>query len=397
MRNGLQIARVLGIPIRVHWSWFAILLLITWTLAEGYFPGRLPGAAVRVLWAYGLIAALLLFVSILLHELSHAVVARRAGVTVSGITLHVFGGVAQLEREPDSPRTELLMAAAGPLTSLAVAAACWAALGALRLPPAAEAVVRYLGGVNLLVALFNLVPGFPLDGGRLLRAALWAWRRDVAWATRIASVAGSSFAFLLVAAGTLRLMAGEFVPGAWLVLIGLFLQQAARASYGELIARRSLEPVPVAEAMSRDVIVAPAGASLRHLVDAYFWPHHVGSFPVVADGTPGDGLVGIVTIQHVKAVPAERWTATTVRDVMIPLRDDLTVSASASCWEALRRLTANGVGRLVVRDGGRLVGYISLRDVTHLLALRAAGAALDGQRDRGRAADRGWPRVERVA
>jgi CBS domain-containing protein len=237
-------------------------------------------------------------------------------------------------------------------------------------------LLLYVGGVNLVVGTFNLVPGFPLDGGRLLRAALWAWRRDLAWATRVASYAGSSFGFALVAFGLLRLLGGEVIGGLWLVLIGMFLQQAAGASYGQMVARRSLEGVPVHEAMARDVITVPDGITLAELVDGYFWPHHVTSFPVVSGAGPTARPVGVVTIGHVKGVPRARWGATAVREVMAPLRDDLTIEPSASCWEALSRVTGNGVGRLAVLQSGRLVGYLSVRDLMHVLAL--GGAAREG-------------------
>lgn len=397
MRDGFEIARVLGIPIRIHWSWFPVVALITWSLAAGYFPGRLPGATLRLLWLYGLGATVLLFASVLLHELAHAVVARRAGLPVGGITLHVFGGVAQLEREPSSPRTEFTMAAAGPLTSYAIAALCWLALRAWPAAEAGEAILAYLGAVNVVVATFNLVPGFPLDGGRLLRSALWAWRGDLAWATRVASHAGSGFAVFLIVVGALRFVAGETVGGAWLVLIGLFLRQAARASFGELVARRSLEHVPVADAMARDVVVVPATASVEHLVDAFFWRHHVTSFPVVAGPAGRDGVVGIVTIHEVKALPAERWRDTTVRDVMVPMREDLAVTPGTSCWDALGLLSRNGVGRLLVQEGARLVGYLSLRDVLHLLALQTAGGVGAGRERHGPAVPRAVPPMGRAA
>jgi Zn-dependent protease len=382
MRDAFPVARVLGIPIRIHWSWFAVLGLITWTLAEGYFPARLPALSSGLTWLLGLVAALLLFGSVLLHELSHALVARLAGLPVSGITLHVFGGVAQLEREPDSPRTEFVMAAVGPLASYLVAVACWLALRVPGLSPESEAVLLYLGSVNALVGTFNLVPGFPLDGGRLLRSTLWAWRGDLAWATRIAGFAGSTVALVLVAAGGLRILDGELVGGLWLMLIGLFLHQAASGSYEELVARRSLERVSVAEAMSRDVVAVPASATVERLVDVYFWQHHVPSLPVVADAARPGEVVGIVTLDQVKALPRGHWPHTVVRDVMVPLHPDLTVAPAASCWEALGRLARSGVGCLVVLEGGRLVGCLRVQDVVHLLTLQAA-AGPDGRIGRG--------------
>jgi Zn-dependent protease/predicted transcriptional regulator len=394
MRDAIQIARIFGIPIRLHWSWFLVLGLLTWTLAAGYFSTELPEGSGDHAWLYGLAAALLLFASVLLHELSHAVVARRADIPVSGITLHVFGGVAQLEREPASPGAEFRMAAVGPLTSFAIAAACWAAVRTWTLPAGWDALVMYLGRINLLVAAFNLVPGFPLDGGRLLRAALWAWRRDLIWATRIASTAGTVFGFALIAWGAARLFGGELVGGLWLMLIGMFLHQVASASYAQLVARRSLGRVPVHEAMTREVIAVPADATVAELVDRYFWPHHVASFPVVDGGGPGAALVGVVTIGQVKGVPREEWPSTRVADIMAALRDDLTIGPDASSWEALGKLNRNGVGRLAVVEAGRLVGYLSVRDVTHLLVLETAGGEGPVGRPAGPAP---WRRLDRAA
>jgi Zn-dependent protease/CBS domain-containing protein len=366
----LQIVRVLGIPIRLHWSWFLAVALVTWTLAAGYFPAQLPDASAGRVWLYGLVATLLLFGSVLLHELSHAVVARRVGVPVSGITLFVFGGAAQMAREPDSPRAEFLMAVVGPLTSYAVALGCWLTLGAWSPALVGESLLLYLGAVNVVIGTFNLVPGFPLDGGRLLRSALWAWRRDLAWATRMASYAGSAFGFVLVGWGGLRVFGGELIGGTWLLLMGMFLQQAASGSYAQFVARRSLGRVSVDEAMTREVVTVPAGATLGTVVDHYFWPHHVTSFPVVEG--PGQAVLGVVTIGHVKQVPRERWPSTTAADVMVRLHEDLTIPPSASCWDALAKLNRNGVGRLAVVQAGRLVGYLSVRDVAHLLMLEAA-------------------------
>jgi Zn-dependent protease len=373
MREAFTIVRVAGIPIRLHWSWFVVLALATWTLAAGYFPAQLPDASARLAWLYGLLASLLLFGSVLLHELSHAFVARRVGVPVSGITLHVFGGVAQLEREPDSPGAEFAMAIVGPLTSYVIAAVCWLPLRAWQLSSGGEAILLYLSTINVLVGTFNLIPGFPLDGGRLLRSALWAWRRDLAWATRIASYAGTAFGVLLMALGALRVMSGELLGGLWLVLIGAFLQQAASGSYAQLVARRSLGRVAVHEAMTRAVVTVPGGLTLAELVEGYFWHNHVASFPVVDGHGPGSVVRGIVTMGQVKAVPRERWSSTLVTDVMVRLRDDLIIRPTASCWEALTRMTRNGLGRLAVVDAGRLVGYLSVRDLAHLLALETAG------------------------
>ena len=226
----LQVFRVAGIPVRVDFGWLLVFALVSWSLANGYFPRVLPEVSHGAIWLHAVVAAALLFVSVFLHELFHALVAVQHGMRVRGIRLHVFGGVSELESEPPSPMAELRIAAVGPLVSLVIAALCYA-LGRMVVGvPWAIALTGYLAAVNLIIGLFNLVPGFPLDGGRLLRAMLWWWsgRRD--WATRWASRAGIAFGLLLMVLGVARTLGGETVGGLWFVLIGLFLQHAARAS-----------------------------------------------------------------------------------------------------------------------------------------------------------------------
>jgi Zn-dependent protease/predicted transcriptional regulator len=379
MTETLQLGRVLGIPVRLHWSWFLILGVLTWSLAAGYLPVRLPAASAGELWVYGFLAALLLFASVLLHEMSHAMMARRYGLPVAGITLHVFGGVSELQREPDSPRSEFLMAVVGPVTSYGVAGACWVILRLTGLGDGAVAVLEYLLRINILVGTFNLVPGFPLDGGRLLRSLLWAWGGSLARATQLASRIGEMVGLVLVFWGGMRLFAGAVVGGLWFILIGLFLRQAAASSYQQLVWRRSLERIPVRDAMTRDVIAVPGEATIERVVDDYFWPHHVASFPVLDDG---QRVAGVVTMGLVKSVPRERWGSTAVREIMTPLRDDLTIAPGASCWEAFEKLARNDIGRVVVLADRGLVGYLSIKDVLHLIQVEAAAGGARGTSDR---------------
>jgi len=298
----LQIFRVAGVPVRVDASWLVVFGLISWSLAAGYFPHVLPEATTAAAWTHGVVAALLLFVSVFLHELSHALVAIEHGVPVSGIRLHVFGGVSELEAEPPTPRAELLIAVVGPLTSFVIAALCYGLGRAVGGPPWVSALTGYLAAVNLLLGLFNLVPGFPLDGGRLLRAMLWWATGRRSWATLWASRAGSAFAFVMIALGVVRALGGEMVGGLWFVLIGTFLYQAARASRELIGVRERLEPLRVAEIMSPvetpvERLEAPAlGAAVTP--EASAWSAYVklgrvrgGPVPVVEDGR----VVGVVS------------------------------------------------------------------------------------------------------
>jgi len=368
----VKIASIRGIPIHVNASWLAVYALITWTLAVGYFPRVLPALAPAAYWITGLVAAALLFVSVLLHELSHSFVATAHGLHVRGITLHVFGGVSQLEDEPPGPRAEFLIAVVGPLTSFAIAAVLWmVGVWGRVAGPSVTATLEYLIGVNVAVGVFNLVPGFPLDGGRILRAALWKWKGARGPATWIASRVGVGFAVVLMAAGALRILTGGALDGLWLIFIGLFLRSAADASYTQSALREALGRLPVRQVMSPRVVTVSPGATVADLVDT-FWAHHVSSFPVVDDGGP---VRGIASLQKVHQVPREAWPTTRIRDVMRPLGDDLVVGPEASAFDALQKAAANGLGRLAVLDAGRLVGYLSLKDLTHVLALEGLGPA----------------------
>jgi Zn-dependent protease/CBS domain-containing protein len=369
MNATLTLFSIRGIPVRVHASWLAVYGLIAWSLAVGYFPQALPELRQATHWVSGLVAALLLFVSVFLHELSHSLMALRLGIPVSGITLHIFGGVSELSREPDRPQSELAIAIIGPLTSFAIAAAVLL-LGAL-VPVGAVvgAVMQYLALVNVVVGVFNLVPGFPLDGGRVLRAALWKTKGDLAWATRIASGAGSIFGLVLMGLGVWRALGGEFLGGLWFVVIGLFLRQASTASYQQLMIRRALGGRTVADVMAREVVHVAPELTVETLVNDYFWRHHVSSFPVVDDGRP----LGLIGIHDLGRLPRERWPESRVREVMRPLTDTLVASPQESLWLALEKVSRNGIGRLAVVDRDRLAGYLSVKDIMHVLTVSTIG------------------------
>jgi Zn-dependent protease len=370
MGAAVTLFRIAGIPVRVHASWLVIYGLIAWSLSVGYFPRVLPDVTVLTHWASGLVAALLLFVSVFLHELSHSIVARAHDLPVSAITLHVFGGVSELGREPESPGVEFRIAIVGPLTSMALAGLAFAGAAFVGARPIVAAILGYLATVNVLVGVFNLVPGFPLDGGRVLRAILWRTKGNLQWATRIASRAGSTFGLVLIGLGVVRGLTGEFLGGLWFVLIGLFLRQAAEGSYQQLVVQRVLAPLRVRDVMTRDVIQVSPDAPLAQVVDDHFWRHHVTSFPVVDGGR----VVGILSIHRLGDVPREQWPATVVRQVMLPITEALMAAPGDRVPAALEKLSRNGLGRLAVLDHDRLAGYLSLKDVLHVLTVSTAGA-----------------------
>jgi len=258
----IQLFRIRGIPVRVDAGWLLIFGLVTWTLAAGYFPHVLPSRSTATYWLQGVAAALLLFGSVFLHELSHALAAVDQGVPVGGITLHVFGGVSQLDAEPPTPRAEALIAIVGPLTSFAIAGVCLIADRAVDGSPTFHALAGYLAVINVMVGVFNLIPGFPLDGGRILRATLWWWTGRLGDATRIASRCGAVVAVLLIGVGGLRALTGDLIGGLWLALIGLFLQQAARSSWQLMRVRARLERLRVQDVMTRAPLIADLVAPL---------------------------------------------------------------------------------------------------------------------------------------
>ncbi|MGH9369868.1 MAG: site-2 protease family protein, partial [Thermoanaerobaculia bacterium] len=287
--GGLRIATMFGVPVYVHFSWIVIFGLITWTLATGYFPANYPNLPASAYWAKGLVASLLLFVSILLHEMGHAVVARRNGVGIRSITLFIFGGVAEMEKDAEDGATEFKIAAIGPVVSLALAAGFHLASSVESLGGSGQAVARYLALINLALALFNLVPAFPLDGGRLLRGLLWK-SKGKDRATRIAAKAGTFFAFFLIISGVFRLLGGGGIAGIWQILIGWFLKDASVGAYQGARLEDRLKGVRVRNAMLAEAATLPANISLAEAAREYFLRTGYGGYPVLR----GDVAVGLL-------------------------------------------------------------------------------------------------------
>jgi Zn-dependent protease/predicted transcriptional regulator len=367
--SAFNLMRVAGIRIVIDATWLFIFALVALTLATGYFPGAAPGLPPALNWALGVVAALLLFASVLIHELSHALLARRAGIAVPRIRLFLFGGVSEMASEPHDPKTELRIAAAGPLTSLALAAIFWGlhriGLGAGW--PGVAALIGYLAVINLLLGLFNLLPGFPLDGGRILRAWLWARHGSLVRATRTAGRAGTLLGYGLMGWGLLQILNQQMLAGIWTILIGMFLNQAASASYQTVLIKDLLSGVRVRQLMSQPVITVPDHLSLEELVNDYFYRHPHGSFPVGS----GDRLVGMVSFEQLKQVPREEWPATPVRAILTPADRQPPLQPDDDCVAALERMVREDVGRLPVVSEGRIVGILSRRDLMKLFRMRS--------------------------
>jgi Zn-dependent protease len=367
VESSFRLARVAGIEIGAHWSWLLVVALIVWSLAAGVFPTSNPGLADGAYIAMAAAAAVLFFASLTLHELGHAVQARRDGIAIEGITLWVFGGVARFRGQIPSAGAELRVAIAGPLVSLALGAAFLAVALALPLPAAVDGVAFWLGQINLYLLAFNLLPALPLDGGRVLRAALWARRRDFAAATRTAGALGRAFGQILIAAGLLLVIFVGAIGGLWLAFIGWFLLAAAEAEIQAAAARDALAGLTVAELMIRDPITVDAGASVQQLMDDAFYPTRHTAFPV----TDRDEPVGLVSFRQALALDRDRWPTTPVAQIMIPA-SDARLDADTPLSEALARITDSELRRLLVCRGRRLEGLLSLTDVARVLEARGA-------------------------
>ena len=362
------IGKVFGVPIYIDASWLLIFLWVTWSLASSYLPRLYPSWSPVLTWSMGILASLLFFGGVLLHELGHAFVAKQSGNPVQDITLFLFGGAAVISDEPQTPLDEAKVALAGPLVSLALSGTFAALHIALRdVSQPAAALSLFLGGTNLSLGLFNLLPGFPLDGGRVLRALLWRLRKDLAWATRWASRAGQAVAFGFVAYGIMRSFAGTWVDGIWMVFIGLFLDSAARSQYRQLTLRNLLGGYAVRNIMARECDLIPPQLTLDVLVEQYLLSRARRCYAV----GQGDTIMGLLTVHNVSAVDKVDWPFTRVSQVYTPLAQLRTLSPDASLWHALQHMTSSGVNQLPVVVGDQFQGMLTREDVLTFMRNRS--------------------------
>jgi Zn-dependent protease/CBS domain-containing protein len=382
--KGWKLFRLLGIPISVDASWLIILALLTLSFSQG-FPQFLhrffPDYGVQLqpydYWLMGLFTAVSFFICILLHELGHAVVARSRGMPIQGITLFLFGGVAQIGEEPRSAATEFLMAIAGPLVSviLALAFGILASVGYYGgWPPPIVICLGYLAIINGMVLIFNLIPAFPLDGGRVLRAILWGATDNLRRATYWAALAGQAFAWLLVAWGLVQFFAGNWLGGIWSGLIGLFLNSAAKSGYQQVLVKQALQGEPVSRFMNPHPIVVPPSLDLRHWVDDFVYRYHRKTFPVVT----GDHLEGCVDTRALTQIPRQEWDQHTIGEVMRHDLATLEIRPDADALDALGKMQRGQVSRLLVTQGDHLLGIVSLKDLLRFLSLKLELEATNG-------------------
>ncbi|HWP43655.1 MAG TPA: site-2 protease family protein [Blastocatellia bacterium] len=389
MRGGLRLGQIFRIDIHVDWSWFFIFLLVTWNLAAGVFPQWHPDWGPMLNWGVAIVASLLFFASVLLHELSHSLVAKARGLPVHRITLFLFGGVSNIEREPPSPRTEFLMAIVGPVTSIVLgiiflflANASLVASGSIvddpiellsRMGPLST-LLMWLGPINILVGLFNLIPGFPLDGGRVLRSILWGITGNLRRATRWASGAGQVIGWLFIITG-IAMVFGVSVPifgagiigGLWLAFIGWFLNNAAVASYNQLVIQDLLEDIPVSRLMRSDIPAVAPDLPVTSLVYDLIINSDEHAYVVMEQ----DRMVGIVCVDDVRKTPREAWEISTVAQIMTPADRMAVATPDEDASKALSDLARRDVRQLPVIDNGRLVGLLRRRDIVRWLQMQS--------------------------
>jgi len=370
----LNIGRIIGIPVRIHYTLWLVLLLIAWSLAEGYMPQHYPGLGATTYWAIGIVSAIVLFVSVFLHELSHSYIAKKNGLPIKRITLFFFGGVSEMSEEPKDPALEVRMAAAGPLTSFLIAIVLggfWYLTVLVGGPTPGGltpiiATLYYAALLNGVLGAFNLIPAFPLDGGRVLRGSLWSRSKNLLSATTNATRVSEAISLLMMAVGLFFVVFGDFINGLWIIFLGWFIRSGAETSLRQTRLTESLAGVIVGDIMTRELLSVSPDASVQQLVSDYFLVHPHGGYPVISDGK----LLGVVTMSSVRSIPREKREVERVSQAMVPYERTITVSPTTSAIDALQMMAKNGVGRLVVMDGDRIAGMVTRGDLMKTMKAR---------------------------
>jgi Zn-dependent protease len=368
--KSIAIGRIKGIQLEINISWFIVFGLVIFTLATSYFPQYYPAWDPLLKWTISSIIALLLFISVLLHELSHSLVSVSLGIDVKKISLFIFGGIAQIEKEPDVPAKELKIAIAGPAVSVllfiifTMLANIIAAFGTSEV---ITVLLAYVANVNLVLAIFNLVPAFPLDGGRVLRAIIWYFTGNLQRATRIASSMGSIFSYFLILIGIFGVLSGTFISGIWFIFIGWFINQASQSSYQNMVMTDIFNKIHVSEFMTDKVMTVDSYIPVQELVDSYFYKYRFASFPVRRN----EVVIGVVNRDRVKKLDKEHWSQTTVGSITDPLNDNLIVSPDESVSSAMKKLFSNEIGRVLVMDQEKLIGIVSRTDILNYIRIHS--------------------------
>src|SRR5881409_3381194 len=368
----VNIGRILGIPIRIHWTLWLVFVLIAWSLATpgGYLSLTYPGLDSTTYWSIGIVSALLLFVSVLLHELSHSYIAKKNGLPIARITLFFFCGVSEMTEEPQDAALEVRMAAAGPLTSFAIAGvlgALWYVGGYTGFLVAVMAVLRYNAFINVALGAFNLIPAFPLDGGRVLRGGLWQSSKNLLKATRNATRVSEVLSLIMIAAGLLLVVTtADFVNGIWIIFLGWFIRSGAETSLRQTQMTEALHGVSIGDIMTRNLLTVTPNLTVQQLVNDYFLVHPHGGYPVVQN----DKLQGVVTMGSVRSIPREKREFETVAQAMVPYERIVTINSTASAAYAMQKMAKNQIGRLVVTEGDRILGIVTRGDLMKTIRTR---------------------------
>ena len=372
LKSGIPIGKLFGISLRLHYSWFFIFALITWALAANYFPSTQPSWSLSMKIGAGLITSFLFFGSVLFHELMHSLVALREGIQIQSITLFILGGVSQMTGEPKTARDEFRMAIAGPVSSLVLGGIFLGIYFVLRSSTAVAAqfiaaISFYLGFINILLGAFNLIPGFPLDGGRVLRSLLW-WRgKNLQSATKIASNVGRAFGFLFIFGGIWLIFSGYFFDGIWLALIGWFLESAAVGSYRQTLLQDMLKGHVASDVMSQDCMVVPPDITVEKLVNENVLTSGRRCFPVTSDGR----VEGLVTMYNIRSVPRDRWGTELVRDAMTPLNSIKSVEPNEDLNVVLQMMAQDDINQIPVIYQGKIVGVVGRDNIINFINTRA--------------------------
>jgi Zn-dependent protease/predicted transcriptional regulator len=365
----IPLFNLFGFRVGIDTTWFILLALITWSLAEGVFPHYYPSLPnVTYLWM-GLAGALGLFMSIVFHEFCHSIVAKQFGMSMKGITLFIFGGVAEMSEEPKNARSEFLMAIAGPVSSVVLAGVFFLIYTAgvkLNWQTPVNGVIFYLSWINIILAGFNMIPAFPLDGGRVLRSILWAIKGNLRWATHISSELGAAFGLFLMVLGVINFIDGNFIGGLWYFLIGIFIRGASQTSYKQLLIKNALSGEPISRFMIADVITAPSSITVQDLIENYFYKHHYKMFPITDDGN----LKGCVTTKQIKELPRDKWATVRISDIVQSCSNENTIPPDVDAMKAMSLMNRTGNSRLMITEGNKLLGVITLKDMLKFLALK---------------------------
>lgn len=365
----ITLFKLVGFEVQIDFSWLILAFLVTWTLAVGYFPLRYHNLSTAIYWWMGVIGALGLFTSIIFHEFAHSIVARRYGIPIKGITLFIFGGVAEMTKEPPNPKSEFMMAIAGPIASVIAGIFFWLLAKLAEMtnwPLAVSGVLTYLGWINIVLAIFNMVPAFPLDGGRVLRSILWGLKKNLYWATRIASAIGGSFGILLIILGGINFFTGNIIGGIWWFVLGLFIRSASQMAFQQMLLRGMLKGEPVRRFMRTELVTVSSCVTIKELVENYFYKYHHKVFPVMDNGE----LFGCITLNRIKEVPRDEWEQHTVREFAQSCRDLSAITPETETNEALSIMRSTGASRLLVIENGKLCGILSLKDLLDFLSMK---------------------------